>query len=356
MGGISIALSDPISLNLLNPAGLYQIGTTQFTVQYFYEHNRYRAPEGSAASQYSNFNGFAFAVPFGSGMGLAFGLTPVSRMEYNLSFRGELAGEPYTKTVEGSGGLNHMSFSFWMSPIKKIGLGVSGHYVFGELREEWGVNYDRPDFLSSEDVFSTNNSGFSFTAGLIVRPVDALQLGAYYTPEVSLDNKTDTFFSFDNDKISEHEGSLTYPGSWGVGVNWKIGRSLRMGMDYLQTDWSQSAINELPIPQTMKTTRLAAGAEIQYPAVENTAFLKKIVYRFGFNYEPYLLEDPDGNTIKSWWGSIGFGIPVVGSYTRVDIALMLGRRGSISRNGLSETLFRLSLSLTGGERWFIRRY
>ena len=129
-----------------------------------------------------------------------------------------------------------------------------------------------------------------------------------------------------------------------------------MEMDYLQTDWKQSAVNEYPIPQTRKTTRFAAGAEIQNPVSENTSFLKRITYRFGFNYEPYLLEDPDGNTITSFWGSLGFGSPVIGNYTRIDIALMLGRRGSLNRNGLSETLFQLSLSLTGGEKWFIRRY
>jgi len=41
---------------------------------------------------------------------------------------------------------------------------------------------------------------------------------------------------------------------------------------------------------------------------------------------------------------------------QVDIALEVGRRGDVGRFMYEDTIFRVSGSLTGGERWFQRRY
>ncbi len=86
------------------------------------------------------------------------------------------------------------------------------------------------------------------------------------------------------------------------------------------------------------------------------AYTKRIAYRLGFSYQPYFSLDPDGKTITEKWITMGIGFPISRSASQIDIAFAFGKRGSIKTNGLSENLFRLSLSITGGEKWFIRHY
>jgi hypothetical protein len=54
--------------------------------------------------------------------------------------------------------------------------------------------------------------------------------------------------------------------------------------------------------------------------------------------------------------SFGFGLPFPITVGQVDLAFEIGRRGDVSRFMYEDTIFRLSGSLVGSERWFERRY
>ena len=67
MGGLYVATSSPMIISRLNPAGLFRLQNTRLSVQYFFEGNRYSEPDADALSQYSNLDGFTFAMPLGKG-------------------------------------------------------------------------------------------------------------------------------------------------------------------------------------------------------------------------------------------------------------------------------------------------
>lgn len=355
MGGISIALADPITISRTNPAGLLNIKTTRLSIQYFYEKNNYRDEEGSASSQYSNFDGFNFAIPFGSGAGLSLGLAPLTRVSYNLSFREELAGEDYSKSVQGQGGLNAFTLSLTWALRSNLSLGLSGHYIFGKLKESWKVDFDQSGFISSTDIFSTKNWGYGFTAGFTYRPFSPLLLGAVFTPKVDLNNRTETQYIFKSDAES-HRGSLSYPTSWGIGSTFNLGKIGILGVEFLQRNWTELAFNGKQNYNTRKTRRISLGCEILPNGNLTAHYLTRVAYRFGFSYQPYFSLDPRANTIKELWATMGLGLPLLMHAAQIDVAIIFGKRGSIDTNGLSENLFRVSVSVTGGERWFIRRY
>ncbi len=358
MGGISIALTDPYTISRINPAGLSAIKTVRLSLQYSYENNRYRDnTEKSATSYSSTFDGFHFVVPFGSGVGIAVGLMPLTCMDYELTFQEKLVGETYTKSVKGKGGLNTINLSFFWALRSNLALGFSGNYIYGKLKEEWKVEYDGEGFTPSSDVFSTKNWGYGVTAGLIYRPFESLQLGALFTPQVNLDNRTEIHYSFlEEDSTLRHDGSLTFPTSWGVGSVYRIGHVGLIGVEYYQRDWTVLAINDQKIQDTRKTHRISFGTELFGIRDLSAPYFKQIAYRFGFSYQPYFSLDPDGNTMTELWLTMGLGLPLRRNNSQIDVALSIGKRGSIDTNGLSENLFRISFSITGGEKWFIRRY
>lgn len=355
MGGISYALPSLFSISMSNPATLYTISVTRLSIHYGYDNYRIREGTESAASEYSNFGGFQFAVPLGSGMGVAAGLSPLTRMDYNFVFKENLSGESYEKSVEGQGGLNTLMLSFCWAIRQNLSLGISGHLLFGRLREEWNVVYDRTDFVSSKDIYATTNWGFGFTAGLSFRPLRFLTLGAVFTPTAHLTNRTDSYHTYNVEKQSR-DGSLSYPASWGLGTTFHIGEIGLIGVEYAQQDWSTLTINDQHVSGTQKTQRISAGLEIQATKEPFTPYLKRIAYRLGCSYQPYFSKDPDGNGINEYWITAGLGLPLFMNASQIDIAFGLGKRGSLETNGISENLFRITVTVSGGEKWFTRRY
>jgi len=356
MGNLGIAQCDSFTISRINPAGLYTIKTTRLSLQYFYENNRYKDNEnGNATSNYSNFYGFTFVLPLGSGIGLAVGLAPLTRMDYNLAFQETLVGKPYTKSVEGQGGLNTFTFSFYWTLRHNLALGLSGSYIFGKLKEEWKVVYEGEGFTASSDVFSTMNQGYGYTAGIIYRPFKSLLLGAIFSPKVNLNNNTDIHYAF-SDSIQNYTGSLSFPGYWGIGTSYRTGKIGHIGIEFLQRDWTTLYINNQKAVRTQKTQRISIGYEFSPSRDYTVAYTKRMAYRLGFSYQPYFSLDQDGKTITEKWITMGIGFPISRSASQIDVAFGFGKRGSIKTNGLSENLLRLSLSITGGEKWFIRHH
>jgi len=357
MGYISVAEINPFTISRINPAGLYFNSLTSLSLQYVYENNRYQDPKGRANSQYSNFDGFTFVLPFGSGTGMSIGLTPFTRVDYQLTFPTvSVSNVSYTKSVKGEGGLNNFYFSFFWGVRSNLVLGFSGHYLFGNTEEKWRVDYEGAYFLPSINTFSTKNWGLGCTGGVIYRPFSFLSVGAIFTPQTNLKNHEEFTFASYTDTTKNRKGTLTLPSSWGVGTSFYLGEIGQIGIEWNQTEWRKLAMDDQPFEATRNTHCISIGGEIRLTTNPLASYLKRMAYRFGFSYQPYYYRDPNRNTLNEQWITIGFGLPLLLNIGQCDIALNFGRRGSIEVNGLAEKLFRLSISLTGYEKWFIRRY
>ena len=354
MGGISVAVTNPISFSLTNPASMHKIRSTRLVLQYFYEHNDYEASEGTASSSYSNFNGFHFFVPLGSGIGLATGLSPLTRTRFDLAYDDSLAGEHYTKSIEGRGGVNSFSLAICISLRSNLSIGVSGQYLFGQLKESWQVIYDNPYFIRSKDTFSTKSSGFNYKLGIIYQPFTPILLGAIWSPEKTLDYSTQVAYFFEN--AGSHDGTATLPETWGAGITFITKKFGELGFEFQCNNWSKTTLNGIQNPETHSTQHFSVGWELNPTRNPAEMYFKRIAYRLGFSTHPYHVRDLQGNKITETWISAGLGFPMMANASQVDVALLAGQRGSFETNGLGERLFRISVTITGGERWFMRRY
>jgi len=359
MGSLSIAMSDPMTINQINPAALYRVPNTRISLEYFMEQNSFETEAGKTTSRYSNFNGFSFVLPLGSGLGFSTGLTPITRMEYDLAFNGMNGGMPYTKSIEGTGGLNAFFMSMFFTIKEKFAVGFSWRYIFGNLKEIWNVKYDNSEFIESYDTFTTNNNGFGYTLGVLYSPIKNMEIGFIYSPQINLNNDTETYatyFSLLDLSNIETSGSIQYPSIWGVGASHRIFKTIQLGAEYTRTNWTDLEINENKVVRTNDSHKLAIGFEIRKTLNPNASLLERIAYRMGYSTQPYFYHDIAGNDMKEHWISAGLGIPLFHNASQVDIAFQYGVRGHLKTNGIKENLMRLNLSVSGGERWFIQRY
>jgi len=354
MGFISVSQDNPFYLNLVNPASFYRLKTTTISVQYIYINNNYSDPLASATSHYSNVNGFAFAVPITSKIGFALQFTPRTRMDYILSFTGENGGYNYTQSVEGQGGLNNFKFSAYFSPASKLSFGITGLYTFGRINETWSVDYDDSKFYSTGDLFLSRNKGYGFVLGFLSRPLHNLSIGAAYSPSIKLDTNTDTSYRFETDKYT-FSSTHVLPSWIKAGASFTFYKKLMLGTEIGLTKWSEFKLNDNTIQNIKDTKSISFGLEFLPASKPTDPYFKKVSYRAGFCSEPYFYHSPNGETINETWITFGLGFPLYGG-SKIDFAFNFGKRGSLDKNGLEENIFRLGVSVTTGEKWFIRRY
>lgn len=363
MGYFSIANIDPFSISRTNPASLFIHKTTRFSTFYFNENNYYEDQlHGSAYSQYSNFDGFNIVIPLHKNFGISSGLTPLTRIDYKINFDKFIDSYAYAKTIYSTGGLNSFDFSCYWSYNNKFSLGITGRYIFGNINTTWRINFDNTTFDQTKYALSTKNNGFNYKLGIILKPISSITIGAVYSPQVKLNQTTtnDMAIKLGNEATTkiynESDTSITYPGSYGLGVSYMINKFGLIGIDYVITEWESLKIDGEKPDYINNVNKLSVGFESFSPINPTASFFKKIRYRLGFCHKPYLSLDPEGNKINESWISFGLGLPIKRRSAEINLAVNYGKRGSLQKNGIAENLFRVSLSLSIGERWFQRRY
>lgn len=355
LGGVSIALLSPININRTNPAALHYIKTTRLSLQYLLENNYYKDNADKANSLYSNFDGFYFVIPLGAKIRFASGIRPWTRVDYNLLYEGSFNGESYSRSVIGDGGLNTFNFSFSWSPLSNVSIGVTGNYVFGNIEERWELTYENTSFLSSNDVIKTRMSGLDFTTGVIVQPVPALSIGGTFRPGFGIDTETERDYTF-NSSEDPVKGTLNYPMSWGIGAVYTFKDIGLLGVEYFTRKWDEFTIQNKSVQGFQESRRISVGAELMRTTDPFSPYSKRMAYRIGFSYKTFPITDLNNENITEACVSLGFGFPLSLNVAQINMAIQYGIRGNLDTNGLTENLLRISLGISGGEKWFVKRY
>ncbi|NQT25024.1 hypothetical protein HQ585_06705 [candidate division KSB1 bacterium] len=355
MGNVSLAVPSASRIDHTNPAGLSSINTTQLTIQSVFHNNQNEDPYNKSTSNYANFDGFHFAIPFGRGLYASFGIKPITRIDYKIAFIDQIESEVYTKSLEGSGGVNRFSVAAAWSPLNRISIGVRVSYMMGRIMEESRNRFKSgSDYISTHDRISAYANGINWTVGLIVRPYPSWTIGGIYSPTVQMDTQVDIYQIFNSSSLDE--GSIQYPGTFGIGTSVVLFKNLLIGMDYQQIQWAQLQINESNVAHTQNSNRISFGIEKLAVSDPFANYLKRIPLRLGALFQPYYILDPEGNSISELLGTFGFGLPLFHNTSHIDFMFGIGKRGSLEKNGLEENLIRFGLSITGGEKWFVRNY
>jgi len=207
MGGGSAALADDAHTVYYNPAGLVYLKHTYVTAAL---HNmaldRYLMYVGLAQSIGSESVRKPGMLRGGFGLGwLSSGVSNIDSRDENGVHEGML-----------SHGEHCFYFSFALNPDPKFALGVSGKLVYNRF----------PGLTKDEGAFSTH--GFGFDLGLIVKPVDAITLGATLRDIRSR-------YSWDSQDVYDQGRSVTdhFPNVFQIGMVWRaFSENLLVHADY----------------------------------------------------------------------------------------------------------------------------
>ena len=340
-------------------------------------------------------------------MGFAFGIRPLSRINYSIGTNSTVNFNNHTDSLQnvyqGNGGLNQGFVGFGKKFGKDtsrftLSLGANTGMNFGSSNISTTANIisDTFQYNASNSAVNTDFWGVFLNIGLQTdikiaqsqNPVTKmtstykLRLGGDYTfsqklhaNQSSLDetfytNSSGAMVPYDTVKnVNNILGNVQIPSSYTAGLSLikmvSVGNGAfsaykwMIGAEYDGSKWADYRFYGVPDRTTNNWTGRVGLQYVPDPLYGKTMW-SRTTYKLGFNTgKDYI--DADGNGLKESGVTFGagFNIKVRRSYdqefTLLNTAFEIGKRGT-GVNNITENYFKFSLGLSLSDRlWFVKR-
>lgn len=366
MGGISV-YSDSTHINVLNPASYsnqllttFQVGMTSS----FYNLNTTSAKE---QAKKTTFDYVVMGFPVSKKAGVSFGLLPQSALGYRLK-SDTRSVDGFTKQYQGKGGVNKVFLGAGYKLSPKFSVGMDFQYLFGILNTQSDV-LNQNIISGSREVNESTVSGLAVNAGLNFKTKFNSKLDFFssvtYAPEAKLNSINTRNVS----KISALANGTIVPASLDTEVNVAdskliVPSKLTIGAGLGNRQWflggdiafsgSGNQVNRFENYSNVSYengVKVAVGGFIipKFDSFNN--YFQRITYRGGFKYENTGLVI-NNTAIKDKSVTLGFGLPISGTFSSMNLGIEYGSRGTTSNGLIKEDYFSINIGLLFNDKWF----
>lgn len=362
IGSSGMALPSDRFINNLNPASLAFMYSNHFLFDVGGKAILTSYEDDSKKENRNNFqfSHIAFAFPITAKSAFSMALKPYSSSTFkisNLSLPIQDSQESYTLDVSGSGGLNDFDVSYGYRINKKLALGLSTSFLFGNTTDD--RNYTiansvtnifkktyysgvRPVLGAQYIVDSTFTVGMKFKSPTRIRAskeqtVSSVNNSGTIVVESELQSETDDYYM---------------PMEIGVGVSKVFKNNLNLTFDYEKGLWNNTNQSEL-YGTFVNQDKFALG--FSYKKLKfNRSYFDRIRYAAGLNYDTGYLEI-DNQKFDNKSISIGLSLPIDNTFSALNVTYSYGQKGRISNSLIKENYHKLSLNLCLDGIWFVKR-
>jgi len=356
MGTVSVPLLSDYDISQSNPAAWTAVDGLRLETGLSFE-QVYMSKSSSAVSS-GAIKGFQFLVPLqeASRFRLVTGILPVSRSTYTAEGRANLDDEEYTVRYDGNGGLTMLRAGLAARVLPNLGVGASYQYYFGAIEQATELRFDDNKYFVSRQRRATSHSGSGFVFGAVWDGIRGLSIGASVAPAAKLSASRNLLmeFSTHDSTLLGASGSQDIPLLYTVGASWQLSNTVLLAAQYGLQDWTNAVMFDRKQNEAVRAYNLSVGVEWQ-PSKDVPGLRRHsgISYRFGLMLQqPYI--DIEGDQRQEFYLTTGIGFPIFAG-NRGDIALEYGNRGTNAGILGTRNVLRLSLAVSVGESWFIRR-
>lgn len=370
MGGLTV-FSDSIHVNFQNPASYSFLKLTTLNVGGSYLTTKLKTETQEEAAKRVALDYLSVGVPMGK-LGASFGLVPFTSVGYRVQNQfvtssSQVALEKFT----GNGGINkfYAGLGYAITPTLRIGANLD--YNFGKIESTNSLYIDNIE--NGSKMYNTSYiNGASFTFGLnyTTKLAKKYQLTSnfVFSPQSNLNNENNTksatirYNSNGSESIVYETATtildtkLIIPSKYVFGIGGGINKKWMLGAEltYQQTS---VLTNRTPISTNANfenSMKYSFGGYYIPKFNSFSNYFSKIVYRGGIRYENTGLV-LNSKSIPDKAVTLGFGLPVLGAFSNINIGLEYGKRGTISTGLVEENYFNVSIGLSLHDKWFVKR-
>jgi hypothetical protein len=373
MGGSSLAFRSPYHINYGNPASYTAFDSLSFIFEGGFNIDiiKLTSTIQTENRNFASVGYILFGMPVTKWWRTSLGLVPYSKIGYNIASPGFIDEIRTLRIYSGSGGINRFYWGNAFRIFKDLSIGVNASYLFGSMNRVSTVtfpdsllfaNYKFSNQISMNDLYF--NFGIQYTARF--RNDFKMTVGGVYANQSKMKAKTDmlssTFFYGSDftevvkDTIAyaeNYKGDIIIPVMLGAGVCFEKTDNWTVGADFKWQNWEKFRAFNLS-DSLVNAYSVNIGAEFIPDVNSYSNYLKRVRYRLGFLYNSTYLE-LFGQHLKEYAVTVGFGTPVRGMKTALNVSLQIGSRGTTNANLIRESYFRFTVGFSINERWFVKR-
>ena len=379
MGGASLGSRNSLQINMANPASYTTVDSLTFLFEFGAngKFSSYRSDISSMTANDVNFRYFTMNFRITNRLATSLGLTPYSDIGYNVRVLDYLenTGDYYIQYF-GEGTLTRSYIGAAYKLSKNISIGANLNYLFGKLNHNAELIFlDSDDFYNIQKYEYIRMSQFGLDFGVQATiPLEKNQnitLGAIFEnkPEytalqsdIMLKNiYTTNIYNqsmFDQDTLKhnkEEKSIIRFPLTYGVGLSYVKTDMLELNLDYYHQTWSKATFFGSINPVLTDLNKFAAGAEWIPNKNSIRSYAQRIAYRAGLKYEKSYLK-LNNQQINDFGISFGVGLPIYRSYSTINVAAEIGKRGTQKAGLISERYVKLNLNVNLCDNlWFFKR-
>lgn len=361
MGGIGYAMQSGRQINVMNPASYAVMDSLTFLFDMGIDMTFLWQNEGDNYDD--KFGGgldyITMQVPICRNIGASVGLLPYSSVGY--SFGNDIDNGYLTRN--GSGSLNQLYLGVGVRPFRGFSVGVNAAYLFGSILNDMYVSSTYSSTTIYQRTMSVRDYRLDFGAQYAFR-VDRnnlVTLGLTYSPKKDMHGDVYGIYydtSLDNvvpDTVAgDHKmrGQYSTPEKWGAGINWRWRNNAMVEADITYEPWSKAKYGQIEnFEQTRFADRWRISMGGQYTPNPRGNYGQRIQFRLGgfFNRDYVMIGQ---NHVRDYGLSLGFGLPVPGYKTVVNLGFEYRHRNAYPAALVKEDYFNITIGVNFNEMWF----
>lgn len=366
MGGIRM-FSDSIHLNLRNPASYGRLRLTTFAVGGSHQSTALKTDNESESSRTTSLDYLAIGLPTGK-LNFGVGLIPYTSVGYRILELNEETSNKFT----GRGGMNKVFITAGYALTDNLSLGVDVNYNFGNIQNNFTTVQTGVQF-GSRQINRTDLQGFNLNFGLDYQRKlnDKLKLYtmATFAPQMDITAEkmsniaTVTFRTDGTEAVVEendrtfNEGDLSLPSELTLGAGIGANNKWFIGAEYGRvsaSDYNFNSGNSFAEVQYDDAAQYRLGGFYIPEYNSLTSYFSRVVYRAGLRFEETGL-NLGNEGINEFGISFGLGLPAGRNFSNANLGFEYGQRGTTNSGLIQENFFKLSISLSLNDKWFVQR-
>lgn len=368
MGGISV-YADSTHINVLNPATYSNQLLTSFQVGGTSSFYKLNAGSQTEKAQKTTFDYLVMGFPVSKKMGVSVGLLPQSAVGYRFVNDKRDVDNTISRYF-GKGGVNKVYVGSGYKINSKFSVGLDFQYLFGTIETEAQKFQDNVQY-GSRELNESTLSGVAFNAGLTYNTKLNNKLNfmssLVYSPETKLNSNNVRYVSLASlstngtalpasldTEINVADSKLSVPSKLALGAGignrkWFVGGDITFSGTGSQVNRFENYSNV----SYENATRVAIGGFFipKFDSYDN--YFERVTYRGGFKFENTGLVI-NNTAIKDKSMTLGFGLPIKGTFSSLNLGVEYGERGSLLNGLVREEYFSVNIGLIFNDKWFKR--
>ena len=353
MGGVGVAISDPIRLSMSNPASLSTLRFTNYSLGVL--RNKVTVSDGEVNQDGSalNLSYLNLGIPLGKKGGISLGIRSNTGVGYTLI---DASSPDYIDTFEGSGGASSFYIGGGYEVFKGFSLGVQTSFLYGEISHSV-IDKEEDLFFDTRLQTDLSVGGMQTKIGALYETLvfsnKTLSFGITHELEHTIDIEEVDIFNPEG-----KTGQLTNAANTTV--------ALALGK---RSVWQSSVEFSYNTPQVFQGTatdyitngvaygdyqRISLGGHYTPKYNSLTGYFQRVTYRAGLKYENtgLLIANTE---IKDLGMSFGVSLPLGKGLTSLNLGVDYGVKGEITSNTVEEKYFNVRIGVSLGDKWFNKR-